>query len=408
MTVSDAWAAHEDESPFWRARPVLQSIEANAYRQLASPWALLGGAITRALYTIPHDVTYASAYLSGTPLNVGVIMLGTSGMGKSTGGRRLDAALPFISASGGIEHFSTHEMGSGEALADAYAAYSPSSDNADREGLVWRRRAIAWTFDEVGKLTALGTRQGSTVLQYLKTAVTGGRLGRTLAGGQHFEIPDGSYRFTLTINAQPQMTAALLSPDQIADGTAGRFLWFQTQCRDIEDHIDPTPVEPYRIKSLAWQTRVIRATPEMDRAHMAEAIAKHKGQLDPIDGHALMSRVKVAIALMRLDGREALSDEDWALSEYVMRHSNQTRATAQLALQRAEREDAAERGRREGVRLAVADDERMRRALESCRIKVRENMTAGKNPAARRNYSPAQWEVLGVVLEEMGLAEEAA
>lgn len=337
-------------------------------------------------------------------------MLGNSGAGKSILGRTLDEALPFRDTFGLIR-FHAIEVGSGEAIAEMYARSAAGSDDADTDGLAWHARALMFGFDEVGRLAAMKGRTGSTVLEYVKTALTGDRLGRRLAGRGGVELPSDSYRFVCSINAQPRRSGVLLNADEVAGGLPGRLAWFSTTNRDARADFNPTPVEPWVVKSIAWEgISHIRATPAMDAAHAEDRFSSHEGTRDDIDGHRMLTRAKIAVALMRLDGRVHLSDADWELSEVVMKHSDTTRATAQLALDRAEREEATERGKREGIRLAVADDERGKRILATTRAKAREVMAASGNPAALRHYSTAQREVLGIVLAELGMGptEEAA
>ncbi|MBX9641690.1 MAG: hypothetical protein K2X97_18820, partial [Mycobacteriaceae bacterium] len=67
------------------------------------------------------------------------------------------------------------------------------------------------------------------------------------------------------------------------------------------------------------------------RAHRL-AVLREDPRVDPLDGHLMLTRLKVAAALMALDGRTVVGAEDWSLAGYVMDVSNYTRERCQRAL----------------------------------------------------------------------------
>ena len=339
---------HEDGDPFfhdregfWDRRPVLASIYENSEKTGVSPWGALGGAILRAIHTVPYYVRYRS-FRGAASLNLGVINVGESGGNKSLTGRLLDDMLDF----GPFAEFSESEAGSGESIVDSYAYWRniPKDERVDggptRE-LAWLMPSHAhrFRFDEVGKLGAIAKRDGATIFEYIKSALTGEQIGRKLAGNLGVQIKKDEYRFTITINAQPTRAEVLLSESEVAGGTPGRFLWclmdyppFGDSALDHDD-FNAIRVEPFELKPVSWDgVADIRALEAMNREHRDHMRAGHRGERNAIDGHAVMVRVKVAIGLMVLDGRTYLSDDDWELAGAVMDHSNATRARVQLAL----------------------------------------------------------------------------
>lgn len=339
---------HEDGDPFfhdregfWGRRPVLESIYENSEKTGVSPWGALGGAILRAIHTIPYHVHYRS-FRGAASLNLGVINVGESGGNKSLTGRLLDDMLDF----GPFAEFSESEAGSGESIVDSYAYWRniPKDERVDggptRE-LAWLMPSHAhrFRFDEVGKLGAIAKRDGATIFEYIKSALTGEQIGRKLAGNLGIQLKKDEYRFTITINAQPTRAEVLLSESEVAGGTPGRFLWclmdyppFGDSALDHDD-FNAIRVEPFELKTVSWDgVADIKALEVMNREHRDHMRAGHRGERNAIDGHAVMVRVKVAIGLMVLDGRTYLNDDDWELAGAVMDHSNATRARVQLAL----------------------------------------------------------------------------
>lgn len=347
----------------WSSRPELAALYQNARRTDAAPWPMLVGAILRALHTVPSRVLYQS-YRGTAALNAAAVFVGVSGGGKSLLQTQLDNAVLFHHGAR-MWDFPAYEVGSGEALAETYIS---DRDHSTGE-LTWtnEEHAVSFGFDEVGRLTKVGARQGSTLFEYLKTAVTGGILGRRLANGGGLELPKNSYRFTATINAQPERAAPLISDDEIAGGLPGRLIWVSMKDPSVRAEHDDSPVEPWRVRGHAWQVDRIAALPEMDAAHQEQAYLIAEGAGDALTGHEVMARVKVAIGLMVLNERTHLNSEDWELAGLVMEHSRSTRDGVFAAVRAAQAKESIQVGRSLGIRQAVATETADERAVERVR-----------------------------------------
>ena len=83
-----------------------------------------------------------------------------------------------------------------------------------------------------------------------------------------------------------------------------------------------------------------------------------------LDGHRPLARLKIAAALALLDGRQAVSDEDWALAGVVLAVSDQTRAGVKAHLAATAAQANRARGRSEGERAVEAAG-----AVETDRVK---------------------------------------
>jgi hypothetical protein len=361
---------------FWHSRPELLSIYENSRRTMIAPWTVLGMAIVRSLLSIPYWVQYQS-FMGRAPLNIGCIFIGDSGAGKSRLSKMLDESLPFTGRF--VPNFKQIEVGSGEAMADVYAHPAEKDEPAlglQRGDLIWHNisHARLFGFDEVGRLFKLGNRdQGSTVFEYVKQGLSGGPMGRYLAKGGGTFLDGDSYRFGFVTNAQPARCGVLLNPDEVEGGFPGRMLWLESRDpRAVSEHED-APIMPCGIPSIEWTSvNVIVALPQMDNAHRESAAQYHLDQRDPIDGHIALLRAKVAVALMRLNGRSELNDEDWELSGVVMEESIRVRTWVQQVLASRRKDEDKVRGESLARQQAAAQEAtttmRMKRITDRLRL----------------------------------------
>lgn len=360
---------------FWYSRPELKSVYENSRRTMIAPWTALGLALCRSLVSIPYWVQYQS-FMGFAPLNIGAVFIGDSGGGKSRLSGLVDASLPFVGMY--VPDFKMYEVGSGEAIADVYAHPAEKDDferGIFRGDLVWHNQSHArmFAFDEVGRMFKMGNRDsGSTIFEYVKSGLSGGPLGRHLAKGAGTQLNPGEYRFAFTTNAQPSRSGVLLNQDEIEGGFPGRLLWFETRDPRAVIEQDESPIVPYPIPSIDWRDiRVIDRLPQMDEAHRRDRALYHTDQRDPLDGHLNLLRAKVAIALMRLNSRTELNDEDWDLSGVVMDESVRVRKWVQQVLAMKNREADKARGESIARQQAAAQEAtttlRMKRICDNLR-----------------------------------------
>ena len=84
---------------------------------------------------------------------------------------------------------------------------------------------------------------------------------------------------------------------------------------------------------------------------LAELVA-----VNPLDGHAVLAREKVAALLGILDGRPEVSVEDWQLAGHLMDVSDRERASVQAILTTKAVEDGERRARTAGKHAVIVDD----------------------------------------------------
>ncbi|SKZ99172.1 bifunctional DNA primase/polymerase domain protein [Mycobacteroides abscessus subsp. abscessus] len=302
-----------DADEFWNSRPVLDHILAFARARMVGPWALLGSLILRANASLDPNVVLPPTIGGVASLNTFVAFVGRSGHGKgATEAAARDATnLPL---------FPELPVGSGEGLARTFAA------NAD--GQRETNRAM-FTASEVDGLAALGSRQGATIMSALRQLYSGESIGGANAQKHtRLIVPAHSYRAVLSVGVQPERAAPLLSD---LAGTAQRFLWLPVADPDAPDTRLAEPDRWTVPRTLVAADRQIRlalpaeAVHEMESHHLRKL--RDDPDVDPLDGHKMLTRAKVAAALMVLDGRmHTISLEDWELAGVLMRVSDHTRS----------------------------------------------------------------------------------
>ena len=349
---------------FWSARPVLQHVLTLARARGVGPWAVLGTAMARAVCTIPPTVALPGIVGGRMSLNLFVAAVGPSGGGK---GAADAAALDGFTFTGPAAQLVP--LGSGEGIA---RTFRPLGTKPDEPNPV---TAAIFTAPEIDTLAAIAARQGSTLSAELRKVYSGEALGFGNAGRDTRNVvAAGSYRASKILGVQPLRSQSLIGA---ADGgLPQRFVWMPTSDPDAPDE---PPADPgiWKVETPAWDRpetshlHVVGAigdltVPEVARkairAHRL-AVLREDPHVDPLDGHALLTRLKVAAALMALDGRTIIDIADWSLAASVMDVSTYTRERCRRALIEQSRSKNTARA------LATADRDEIisERKLQRCK-----------------------------------------
>jgi hypothetical protein len=119
----------------------------------------------------------------------------------------------------------------------------------------------------------------------------------------------------------------------------------------------------------------IEATNAIDEAHWQRS----RGEGDPLDGHKLYTRLKVAAALALLDRRLNVTADDWRLSGRIMAQSDATRASVQRILRERAHEANIGRAKAEAARAVVVAEEVDAQAVKKASQSVKTAL--GKRPS---------------------------
>ncbi|WGJ84240.1 hypothetical protein [Gordonia sp. SMJS1] len=252
---------------------------------------------------------------------------------------------------GNVERWS---IGSGEGLAALFAT--------DKDGDQACRSAVI-DVHEVDGLAALAKRQGSTIMSTIRQVWSGEPIGQLNAAARRY-APAHSYRAIISVGVQPERADALLGDRA---GTAQRTLWMPVSDPDAPRARPPLP-DPISVNVDGVGGTI--EIPDIARDALAEHrwhVLTDSGEVDPLDGHAMFTRLKVAAGFMLLDARtDGISDEDWELAGTLMRESDRTRERIAAVL----RDSARRSNRAKAHAVAERDEVVSERKLERAKAGV--------------------------------------
>lgn len=369
-----------DDSEFWAARPLLADLHSFAQARRVSPWAMFGAVAARAVAAVPPRVVLPKLIGSQASLNLFVALVGRSGSGK---GAAEQAANDFIDTDPPVE---SATVGSGEGISKLFA-FKVKGDQVDL------RNAVLFTVPEIDNLTALGSRQGATLIPELRKAWSGERLGFAYADqSKAVKVERHRYRLNLVLGVQPERAGPLM--DDSDGGTPQRFLWFPAEDPAAPDlppaepphwEMPAWPLDPAEVDdlSLALPVRsrdLVEIGVPDDAVRFIDGVRlsrlRGSGEGVELEGHAALARLKAAAALMILDGRfDKIDDEDWRLAGIVCEVSHQTRREIERALGERAAKENVKRGRAEGRRAVAAaeavEEDKIKRAVSTARNALR-------------------------------------
>lgn len=350
VMASHRTAQADDTLGFWNRRPILAHVLEFARARRAGPWAVLAVTLARAVASVEPNVMLPPIIGGPMSLNLFAALVGPSGGGKGAAEGAARDAVHFLDHNGIDTDAETFTLGSGEGLARTYRP-NGADDDTDR-----RKRAL-FTVAEVDTLAALGSRTGSTLLPELRKLYSGETIGFQNAGkNTRLVIPAHEYRACLTVGVQPAKAAPLIHD---ADGgTPQRFVWLPVDDPDAPDVKPHTPV-PHIVKAPRWGAEPVHLeVPDVARnaidAHRTAVLRSEP--VDPLDGHKMLSRLKVAAGLAILDGRSIVDAEDWELAGVIMAKSDRTRASIERTLTEQTRRSNRARAEMDGERAVIVDD----------------------------------------------------
>lgn len=398
----DPWPteAPDDTPPeaagFWDAHPALSLIEQYARSKYVAPWAVLGSVLARVVAATEPNIQLPATIGDAASLNLFVALVGRSGGGKDAAA---GVAKRLLDVRHGREplHTDSIPLGSGEGMSHIYmkpppklaSKKKPRDDDSEFIGLAappdepiqYRTRALV-TVAEIDTLGALTQRQGSTVGGQIRQAWSGQQLGFQYSNAdKRMIVPEHSYRLCMIAGVQPGRAGALL--DEADGGTPQRFLWLPAVDRTIVRDAPPTPA-PVEWTPPIYSGGVIYMKECQTAVDMVidAAVARSNERVDALDGHALLTRLKVAAALAMLTGgtpqRQCeITEQDWELAGVLMAVSDHTRTGIQQHLAEVARTENTKKAQAEARRtIVIADvieDAGMTRALKLVRSRVKED-----------------------------------
>ncbi|MBU3064089.1 hypothetical protein KO481_21470 [Nocardia sp. NEAU-G5] len=324
----------DPHAEFWERRPILTHIRDAARSLGASPWATLGCVLCRAAVSVEPNVKIPAIVAGYASLNLFCAAAGESGLGKGAADRAARQVVRFVDSSGHDIPVMPLNPGTGEGLAKTFIR----EDESTGERLTRALMAI----NEIRTLESLMARQGATLESQLLQVFSGEALGfNNAAKATTTAVAEHSYRLCVIVGVQPENAGSLLSAAK--DGLPQRFLWMP-----VEDPYAPPPELVTDDGSGAAELPVIEARTVQITGYKAEdvilnvpAAVVNKIRLDrhrritgadnsPLDSHRNLMQLKVAAALMILDGRcnsgvPLITMDDWKLAGTILNMSDRVR-----------------------------------------------------------------------------------
>ncbi len=372
----------EDEDPtyvFWNQRETLRHVYLFARSRRVAPFAALACVLRRAVSAVPPNVVIPPIIGGTVSLNLFTATLGRSGQGKDAADNAGFAAVEFPSPAGLPMEAPRPQIGTGEGLARLFKG------SKSQEPLI----AAHLVVPEIGTLAAIAGRQGATLSAELLKAYMGQALGfQNASSDTTTAVAAHSYRLCLGVNSQPENAAFFL--DRATDGFPQRFLW--ASATDPYAPLDrPAPVEPIDILLPTFGTsrHEISVPPlvwaEMD-THRTRVLTEDP-DVDPLDGHLMLTRLKVAFALAILDTRSAVDMDDWRIAGQLIDLSTSTRNSAQAAVaaqrKNANRSRAHDQAERESIVIGRLTEDRQARVGKAIVGKLRRVKRANRSDLRR-------------------------
>lgn len=338
-------AGGASEDAFWTARPELEHVRTFARARLVSPYAVLGVVLTRVTAATEYQVHLPSIVGGRASLNLAVGLVGESGDGK---GGAEEVAKDALSLGERMSSFATWKLGSGQGLAHGYAERQKGEVVRVADSCLFR-------MDEVDHLVGLAGQRGSTLLPELRSALMGEALGHLYVDStKRVPVAAHSYRLCLTLGIQPKRAGVLL--DDTDGGTPQRIVWLPTTDPGAPEQ---APDEPrYRTWRLPeWPSSGELPVWDGARSEIVQARqARNRGEGDPLDGHRLLLRLKLATALDALSGSAGVSEDGWELAGHMLAVSDHTRSSCVSAVAGKKRELNKARAIADGERAVIVEE----------------------------------------------------
>ena len=324
------WQADDDqragEADFWLQRPVLVRIHQFARFRRANPYAVLGSVLRRAITLVEPRVQLPPTVGATASLNLFTVNVGRSGQGKDSANGVGRDAVVFTNADGAaLDDPDSPGIGSGEGLARVFKGYGGQDQPP---------RCVHVEINEVGTLTALADRKGHTLVGELLKAFMGQAIGFTNSQKSTTTFVHAhTYRLCLGIGAQPENADFFL--DREKDGLPQRFLWLPIVNRyalppsDDEEAVPAAEVALPTFSTLVEGAPYLIGVPASVRAAIRNfhfLVEIGSPDVDPLDGHLMLVRLKVAFGLALLEGRGDISEDDWRIAGQLIDMSNRVRA----------------------------------------------------------------------------------
>ncbi|GJO37413.1 hypothetical protein NJB1604_02160 [Mycobacterium marinum] len=342
----------------------LRRIYQWARARYAAPWAVFFAVLIRVAASVGPHVQLPGIIGGRASLNVLCAFVSASGGGKGISDKvgRLAWPTPILEL----------PIGSGEGIAATFK----KPDKEDENTVI----SAIFNVPEIDTLAGIASRQGSILLAQLKSMAMGEQLGQSNASKATSRIvKPHSYRCCLSIGAQPGHTGVIFN--DTTGGTPQRLLWSPTTDPDMpaEASADPSPLDTTLPRWEPGEDGAVEigyGIPEIAETVITAHIARQRGEADPLDGHRMLTRCKVAALLAIMHQRSKVSQWDWDRSADVMAVSDATREWIVNEAKKADRAKVRDRAMARAVGEEIIDGRR----LDVVRRRILTVLSNGRTP----------------------------
>jgi hypothetical protein len=260
-------------------------------------------------------------------------LIAPSGIGKSSTNATAAELVPFP----GDMNIAYRPIGSGEGIAATYVGME--GNKADGE---YQHRSAMFYCDEGSAFAKLEARVGSLFASELRKAAHGAMIGQQNGNKATTRTVNAhQYRMVFVIGFQPTNAGPFIAND--SEGTPQRLIWatpFDPEHAPAPGelpawpgqlNIKPSPPSGDCFVSFTEQIRI-----EVDWNDYARKIGETT-ESATLDSHRDLERLRLAVVLAFLDGRDYVTDEDYdmatkwssasaALRDYTLHWWNETQA----------------------------------------------------------------------------------
>lgn len=376
MAIADFAEVEDDsdEEDLWTASPQLRHIAQAADNIGCNRSALLAAVLTRILVQIDPEVLLVGSedgsVGSRAALNLGVVLVGSSGQGKTTIQEKSDELIP------GTSRFEA-KPSTGQGLIQAYLEQSPESEELRLKA----EPKCLWLFDEIDTLAANAADKTSTLLSEVRTMLTGGMTGTknaTVSRQRH--LRKRSYNFQMIVNAQPSRAGVLLNDRD--GGTPQRFIWAAVNDPGRVLHVEDRPPWPGPLDwSDVFTLMFAVGEPVVDIPQWLKDELRdydYKVRQEGIEGgplsrnsHKNLLRLKVATGIAFL--HESHKIEDWHvhMADIVLKSSYRVQRQCEKIIAKTEFDAKLAKVRSESHVVQLVGDEKLKHLTEVAVTKLK-------------------------------------
>lgn len=355
---------------FWASRPVLRHIHQAARSRRVAPDALLGAVLARVCLHADWRFVIPAVVGRAASLNSFVALCGRSGAGK---GAAMGAAAELLASLTTAHDHRTVEapVGSGEGLVRLFFAPVDEYEGSKKRTVMEQvADAALVNISEGEALTKLGQRSSQTTMTTLRQGWSGEAIGFSYAAAEkNLRLREHSYRMAVIMAIQPELARGLFEDSD--GGTPQRFIWASLHDPDAPEDPPEWP-GPLTITLPAWKDPEVQLSKSLvggyqrveiglceqvlEDTHRLRRAGLRGDNLDPLDSHSNLARIKIAALLSLMDSRIDVDPDDWHLAGQIMETSKAVRTWALRSV--ADDEDKRHRAAdKRAINRALATEE---------------------------------------------------